>query len=527
MKKVLMIGLDGATFTLLKPMMDDGVMPYLKAFMQQGVHGDLMSTRNPLTPPAWTTMITGVPPEEHGIHDFLRPSTTDAGGVYLSINDARHNRAETIWSMASRQGRRTTSLNFYGMNPPPENDGYIASGFVPWKHLRKAVSPPEFFEELKAMDDFDYKLLGMDIGEEKKCLQGLEEGEQDNWIALQNIRDRAWADLCCMLMKKDRTDLTAVVLDGPDKMQHLFWRYVDPALLPENPSAAFTDIRNQCLDFYRGVDDNIKRLCAAAGDDTNVIITSDHGFGETTEVVYLNEWLARRGYLVWKQDAADGSSGQLTSAKMKDHLSMIDWQKTTAYCPTPSSNAIYIKKARGESHGVRPEEYMDFCISLKKDLLDYRDPANNEPVFTGVVMYKLEGEPFVEPAPDMTVTLRDGGFVSILKSSDVVVPREFSDGTHRPNGIFIGRGPDIGVDQYIDPINISDITPLMLYLMGLPVPRNLSGRVPTEALQDGSGTVESGGNTVASGSSSADKGEPTQEERDALIRQMKVLGYME
>jgi predicted AlkP superfamily phosphohydrolase/phosphomutase len=206
---------------------------------------------------------------------------------------------------------------------------------------------------------------------------------------------------------------------------------------------------------------------------------------------------------------------------------MIDWQKTTAYCPTPSSNAIYIKKARGESHGVRPEEYMDFCISLKKDLLDYRDPANNEPVFTGVVMYKLEGEPFVEPAPDMTVTLRDGGFVSILKSSDVVVPREFSDGTHRPNGIFIGRGPDIGVDQYIDPINISDITPLMLHLMGLPVPRNLSGRVPTEALQDGSGTVESGGNTVASGSSSADKGEPTQEERDALIRQMKVLGYME
>jgi hypothetical protein len=67
----------------------------------------------------------------------------------------------------------------------------------------------------------------------------------------------------------------------------------------------------------------------------------------------------------------------------------------------------------------------------------------------------------------------------------------------------------------------------MLHLMGLPVPRNLSGRVPTEALQDGSGTVESGGNTVASGSSSADKGEPTQEERDALIRQMKVLGYME
>ena len=104
MKKVLMIGLDGATFSLLKPFMDEGVMPFLKQVVSEGVHGDLMSTRNPLTPPAWTSMITGTSPHVHGIYDFLRPVTVDDGGVFLGVNDSRQNRSETIWTMVSRKG---------------------------------------------------------------------------------------------------------------------------------------------------------------------------------------------------------------------------------------------------------------------------------------------------------------------------------------------------------------------------------------------------------------------------------------
>lgn len=534
MNKVLMIGLDGATFSILKPLMDDGVMPFLKRFIAEGVHGDLMSTRNPLTPPAWTSMITGTSPHVHGIYDFLRPMTLEDGSVFLGVNNSRNIQSETIWSMVSRQGMRATSLNFYGMSPPVEVNGYIASGFVPWKHLRHAMSPASLFDLVKSLPNFDYRNLAMDIGEEKKCVQGLIEGEHAAWIELQQTRDLAWTDLCCHLMETDRTELTAVVLDGPDKIQHLFWRFVDPDLVESDPGPWYSAIRTQCLGFYRQLDRNIERLVKCAGGDTDVIITSDHGFGPTTEFVYINEWLSRNGYLKWSDSVAEDDSGKLTANKMKDHLGMIDWKNTLAFCPTPSSNAIYVKKASSSAHGVADSEYLDFCMNLRQQLLSYRDPADGQQVFAGVDMNKLEGTPYVEPSPDLTVRLRDGGFVSILKSSEVVAPREHPDGTHRPNGVFIGHGPGIAArESPIEAINLLDITPLMLYLLGLPVPKNLEGRVPEEVLTPDalvSRPVAQADKTVPAGNAGRGAGkdrEPTPEEKEALIKQMKLLGYME
>jgi predicted AlkP superfamily phosphohydrolase/phosphomutase len=379
------------------------------------------------------------------------------------------------------------------------------------------------------MPDFDYKSLAMDIGEEKKCVQGLLEGEHEDWIKLQSDRDTAWAQICCRLMERDRTELTAVVMDGPDKIQHLFWRFVDPALQPANPDPWFTRIRGLCLDFYRQLDANIERLVRAAGPDTDVIMTSDHGFGATTEVVYINEWLARHGYLRWRSSVEQGEAGKLTADRMKEHLGMVDWRNSVAYCPTPSSNAIYIKRVNGASPGVKDTEYLEFCLKLRQQLLDFRDPANGKPVFVGVDVNKLEGTPYVEPSPDITVRLRDGGFVSILKSNDIVVPREHPDGTHRPNGIFIARGPRIRRGAHTKPLNLLDIAPLLLHLLGIPIPDDLEGRVPTEVLTDtasGQHSVARGNATVATATHDGER-QPTPEEREALLKQLKLLGYMD
>jgi len=529
MKKVLMIGLDGATFYLLDHLMAEGVMPFLKELMTRSVRADLMSTRNPLTPPARISMVTGRSPHVHGIYDFLRPTALADGSVFLKINDSREIRAETVWSMVSRQGKRATTLNFYGMAPAFEIDGYLASGFVPWKYLRKGMYPESLFDLVRSLPDFNYKNLAMDIGEEKKAVQGLMEGEHDEWLDVQTERDETWTRLCAHLMKTDRTDLTAVVLDGPDKVQHLFWRFVDPALAEKEPDEWWSRIHQLTLAFYRRLDDNIRTLVEQAGSDTNIIFTSDHGFGATTEVVYINEWLARHGYLKWAESVKADGSAKLTADKIKDHLATVDWKRTVAFCPTPSSNAIYIKKARGaHGVGVKDSEYLDFCLKLRKELLDFRDPRDGKPVFVGADLNKLEGSPYVDPSPDVTLRLRDGGFVSILKSEDVVVPREHPDGTHRPNGIFIACGPDIRQGLAVEPLNLLDITPLLLHLLGLPVPEDLEGRVPAEILSADAGSrrVEQGATTAAVQSKSTRK-EPTAEEREALLKQMKILGYMD
>lgn len=526
-KRVLMIGLDGATFTLLKPLSRMGALPFLTEFILGGTSAQLMSTRNPLTPPAWTSMTTGVTPERHGIYDFLRPAYLDDGSVYLKVNDRRQNRAETVFSMVNRHGLRGTALNFYGHAPAPAIDGHVVSGFVPWKHLRHGIHPPELFDRLKASTEFDYRDLGMDIGEEKKVVQGLDGSEHEEWIELQNVRDRAWTDLTCRLMEEDRTELTAVVLDGPDKIQHLFWRYVDPDAHAGEPGPETDRIRELCIDFYRKMDDNIRRMVETAGPDTNVIITSDHGFGPTTEIFYINQWLADHGYLTWSKSALADAKGQLTSDKIRDHLGMIDWRKTKAFCATPSSNGIYIKPAHAA--GVDPDDYMDFALKLRAELLEWTDPETGTPVVVGAEMNKMRGVPYIEPCPDITLHLRDGGFVSILNSEKCVVQRPLADGTHRPEGIFIARGPDFREDEVLEPLSLLDITPLMLALLGLPVPADLDGRVPAAALEPGFAHSRGGATrkTAEKAAESGAEGEISEEDRQTLLRQMQKLGYMD
>jgi predicted AlkP superfamily phosphohydrolase/phosphomutase len=522
---VLMIGLDGATFTLLRRFCDEGVTPYLNSLIENGSHGGLMSTRNPLTPPAWTSIMSGRSPEAHGIYDFLRPAFLPDGSVYLKVNDSRYNHVENIMSMLNRGGLRATTLNFYGMSPAPKIDGYVVSGFVPWKYLRQGMHPASLFDELKAMDTFDYKLLGMDIGEEKKCVQGLHDGEHDEWIALQNVRDKAWSDVTCMMMEKDRTEFTAVVLDGPDKIQHLFWRFLDLDYARDDDDEWVRDMRAQATDFYRRMDENIRQMVETAGPDTDVVIMSDHGFGPTTEIVYINEWLSRNGYLTWSDVAESDDLGQLTAEKIRDHLGMIDWKKTKAFSPTPSSNAIYLKQDFGNGVGVREEDYMEFCLKLKSELLEITDPVSGEKIVTSVDLNKMRGTGFVEPCPDLTLHLRDGGFVSILHSDEVLKAREHPDGTHRPEGVFIGVGPSFEKGKAIEPLSLLDMTPLMLTLLDQPVPDDLEGRVPTEVLR-GDREVRHAPSTTAVDTSEED-GEPTEEERQALLKQMKVLGYMD
>ncbi|ORE93412.1 type I phosphodiesterase/nucleotide pyrophosphatase [Stappia sp. 22II-S9-Z10] len=522
-----MIGLDGATFTLLRPLAEGGHLPFLKSLMENGTVANLMSTRNPLTPPAWTSMITGVSPESHGIYDFLRPAFLDDGSVYMNVNDRRDNHAESVFAMVSRQGMRASAFNVFGLYPPPKDVvGHTAAGFVPWKHLRGAMSEG-LFDKLKASNEYDWRHLAMDHSEEKKVVSGVTDDERDGWINLQNARDAAWTTVTCNMMNEDPTELTFVVLDGPDKIQHLFWRYMDPECYAGEPGEDTDKITAACIDFYERMDKNIQRMVEAAGPETNIIITSDHGFGPTTEVVYVNEWLARRGYLKWSDSAEADTGNKLTPDKLRDHLNMVDWRKTAAFAPTPSSNGIFLKPDVGNGIGVTPDNYLETVLKLRDELLAWKDPKTGTQVFVKAECNKLRGVPFVEPCPDITLTLRDGGFVSILNAEEIVVQRALAEGTHRPAGIFVGYGPDFKKGQEVDALNLLDITPLMLTLLGLPVPRNLEGRVPTEALSDGV-EAETGAATHAPGgdAGSADD-QPSDEEREALLNQMKLLGYMD
>jgi predicted AlkP superfamily phosphohydrolase/phosphomutase len=482
---VLLIGLDGATFSILDPLMKEGVMPFLRDLIASGARAELSSVIPPLTPPAWTSLMTGRSPGNHGIFDFLRFEFR-SGGQQLRVMDSDDVACPTIWAIAGRQELKTTVLNFPMTFPARGISGNVVPGWVPWRHLRLASYPKTLYQQLiTALPEFNPRELAMDMALEERALEGChKEEDYEDLIKLHIRRERQWFQVLRHLMQTDPADLTAVLFDGVDKLQHVCWRFLDPSLFPAEPSALESRVRELCLQYFREIDGFLREIVALGQKDASVVIASDHGFGPTVEVFHVNEWLHRRGYLVWANAAKvdQKHSETLGMGTMARRFYEIDWDQTTAYCPTPSSNGIYITPPASGGKGVPAERYESFRRQLKEELLQFTDPATGEPVVSRIWLREeaFDGTQMAS-APDLTLSLRDGGLVSILPSEVLVRPRTETTGAHRPNGVFVAAGKGMQRGVSLPSLSILDVAPLLLYKLGLPIPEDMEGRVP-EAL---------------------------------------------
>lgn len=157
----------------------------------------------------------------------------------------------------------------------------------------------------------------MDVSEENKCIQGLESNEYKNWIHTQSVRTKAWADILCHLMEKDPTELTAIVFNSLDKLQHLFWRFLALQLYKNYTSFQDIHIRELCLSQYRKLDNIIEKIVNLAGENTNVVMSFNQKFGATNEVIYING-LSKNGYLQGSETTQTNGDGKLTRDRMKE-----------------------------------------------------------------------------------------------------------------------------------------------------------------------------------------------------------------
>lgn len=533
--RVVLFGLDGATFTLLDRFVERGVMPFLGQWMKTGARGLLRSTIPPLTPPAWTTLVTGRSPGVHGILNFLQYESPTS--PYLRILNSRMIGCETIWSMVSRAGLRAGCLNFVAHSPAFPVNGYMIPGWVPWRWVKKHTHPPDLIDRLKQdIAGFDVKELAMNYKEEEKAVVGLELADYEPWIDLHVRRERQWFSVLRHQMIHDPCALTGIVFDGVDKLQHLVWQFLDPALEPKDPSPEFLAVRNRCYDYYRQIDAFLKETVWLAGPDAHVIIASDHGFTGTNEIVYINTWLAKLGYLTWSDAApVESDESQGLGEAHPYHLTHMDLSRTKAFAASASSNGIHIavRGIRGDG-AVAPEQYDAFREELIDALLTRCvDPTTGQPLVTNI--WKREDAfagPRMNEAPDLTVALRDEGFFSVLRSDVVLKPRSAIMGCHHPDGVFIAAGPGVIPGARLETSQMLDITPTMLYALGLPIPENLEGSVIASAFDQEylakrpivQGTATPLGDTLPAGGD--DEAMDAESEEQVLMR-LRSLGYIE
>ncbi len=532
MTKTLFIGLDGATFTVLDELTSDlpgvGVtMPFLKKFMEKGARAKLRSTPNPLTPPAWVSIMTGRSPGHHGIFDFIR-AEENRGKIYFTLYDSRDIKTETIWSIASRQNQSAVALNFPITAPPRSINGSLVPGFVPWKHLRRNMVPPELYDRLKTLDDFNPKELAWDFDREKQALEDLGEEGTESWVAYHLPREGQWYRIAEFLLNEDNPDLMAVMFDGVDKIQHQAWAFLDPALLKKEPSAYEQRMRELCLKYFRELDTYIEGLVTQAGPDVQVFMASDHGFTSTTEVLRINTFLHQKGYLHWNET----DDSEYSKRREDSNFANVDWDKTLAYCRTPSSNGITIRVAQEPGDpGIPPAEYESFRDGLIKDLESLVDEETGERIITDILKREdyFPGD-YMDHAADLTLVLRDHGFVSIRNLEPVVMPRDVPAGTHHPDGVFLAGGKGIAEGVEIDRLDIIDVAPTLLYSMGLAVPEDFEGSVPTSFFSPEHlrfKPVKIKGQTLSVTDGDAEIEEISEDEKDKIMEQLKMLGYME
>ena len=177
------------------------------------------------------------------------------------------------------------------------------------------------------------------------------------------------------------------------------------------------------------------------------------------------------------------------------------------------------------------KEYRAFRARLTEQLLDYRDPVTGEQIVARVTSREEAFPGTAMPqAPDLTLTLTDHSFVSVINEEPIVFHRPEINGTHRPEGIFILGGPGVRSGEHPEPYSILDIAPTMLYCLGLPIPEECEGKVTAAAWEEGYLEEHRPGHVKeATAYPTGDRAESpfSVEEEKAIWAQLQSLGYVE
>lgn len=493
MKRAILLGLDGGTFKLLDYYINNGAMPNLKVMRELGAWGVLNSTFPPTTPPAWSSCITGVNPGKHGIFDFREPYHKDPKRTLISSYSIR---SAKIWHYLEKSNKTAVLLNVPLTYPPEEIKGYIVSGLMTPSEDVDYTHPKELKNELiKAVGKY---IINIDIpqydidhpDDAKKFFDELDE--------MTRLRVRAFE----WLLSEKKWDFFMAVFVFADRIQHLFWKVIDPELDFKRPDAGA--IRERTQGLFKKFDELLGRLMKTLGDDTTLFLISDHGFGSTEMWFNANTWLDKLGYLklepaqFFKKRAfalamnfAESRFGKSiipksfarkvrSSVRAKrstfktDLPYSLDMNRTSAFFAGIPSQGIFVTKKGAEREKIKRE--------LKEMILELKLPngmqAADEVKFSDEIYFGPE----TEFAPDLFFVLKNFSVLARPILGDWQVFRTSANapnGFHRKDGVFFAYGKSIAPKK-LEPLEMVDIMPTVLYAMGEKVPKNLDGRVRTD-----------------------------------------------
>jgi predicted AlkP superfamily phosphohydrolase/phosphomutase len=456
----MIIGLDCVEPSLVDRWSDR--LPALAALMEKGAHGRLRSVIPPITVPAWSCMMASRTPGDLGVYGFRNRADHSYGGAFIA--DSTAIKAPRLWDLIGRSGGSSIVLGVPGTYPPRPLRGVLVSCFLTPSLESPYTFPPGLRDEIAEQ-----------VGEYRfDCTEFRTEDKDDLLRQVYEMTDRRFA-LAEHLLRTRPWQLFAMVEMGPDRMHHGFWKFMDAAhraYVPGNP------YEQAILDYYRYVDGRIGRLLEHADGETAVFVVSDHGAKRLDGGLRINEWLRREGLLATVREP-DGVE--------RLHDVGVDWPKTIAWGDGGYYARIFLNVRGREPEGtIDPGDYERVRDDLIRSLEALPD-EQGRPLATRVYRPEELYQEVNGVAPDLIAIFGDllwrsvgtiGGDEGVYTFENDTGP---DDANHAQDGVFVAAGAGIGARGTLD-LDLLDIAPTVLDLLGLPVPAEMRGRSRVEDL---------------------------------------------
>jgi predicted AlkP superfamily phosphohydrolase/phosphomutase len=500
-RRVLVIGLDAACLTQLRPLIDAGDVPTLARLVEEGVTTDLESTTPPWTPTAWPSAMTGQSPWSHGVYGFHH-YTSDGDARFVS---ARELHAPFVWEYLSALDRASIAVNMPVTHPIHEMAGSLVPGYLAEEDDGCLIDGER--APLSTLAD-DYRIYPRETDSREARLREYERLVDLRVEAARHLAEiHDWSLLVCQFQS---TDAVFHALGDDEAVARV----------------------------YRRVDDAVEALLDVAGDRADVLVVSDHGMHRYEGSFHCNAWLHDRNHVVTSTDAERRTWNERTAAEMvnddgdgdgadrgpvaggvravietaarvgvtpqrvergltrlgldravsrlvPDSLLVdavelgehVDWERSAAYCRSSAALGVRCNVAGRDPGGVIPADEFDAFRTNLIEALREVDTPDGDPLFESVVdRHAVHGSdlPNDHSAPDILV--RPAGMR--WEVSDVVRERTFDptpEYNHADEGLLIARGPH--VDATVDPKSPSlvDVAPTVLRLLGVEPPLSLDG----------------------------------------------------
>jgi len=495
--RLIVLGIDGATWDVALPYIEAGRLPALERLTEDGAWGALLSVHPPVTACCWPTMLTGANPGRHGMFEFftMRDGTYDRRPTTLL--DWRR---PPLWQLLNRCGLSVGVFNVPVTFPAQPVDGYMVSGEMGTPRVDRRMFYPAQVRQTISAQLRRYE-LGPISGRTSRDV-----GKLTRQIAARNAAALALAE-------QHPTDVVIIVVNYVDHAQHFSWdeRY-DGLLAPAQE-------HNPMLLAYQGADRLLESLRKLAGPDCTTIVLSDHGAGPVRGYLDVEHMLAGLGYL----QSARTASGNGMAAHVRRTLqalrplasavatrlpsrlrhlarrlgaaALVDYGATTVF-PVGGCCSLRVNVLGREPAGCVPAAELEgFCLDVREALCQI-EGLDGEQLFEVYLNRELYGGPHAGLGPDLigvpqrySVETVSAGpacrrwLVSRDEAKALGLPHCVRQGNHRLEGVVAAIGPGVTPGHAPDLAPIVDVAPTVMSLLGCPVPPHMDGDVMTWARQ--------------------------------------------